>query len=365
MKYKTSFLLLSFTILFGINNVFSQDTDVQSTNTESLKTYSKFDFTPGEKIIYYDDFSQGSIGDFPLLWNTNGSGELITINTYPGRWFSMKPNGVYIPEIKGDFPDNFTIEYDVVPKMKDETTVGFTFIVYNASNPSDINEGGAIPGQSGIKINIYSNHADYSTYGEGMYYLNGSYDKELLTGNIKTRFSFWIQKQRIRVYANEIKIFDVIKAFPEQVKCNAVRFETWDDADAIIGDFRVATGLPDMRSKLMTEGKIVSYGIYFDSGKDIVKAESYPSLKDIAAILNENQTVRIKIVGHTDSDGDDAANIELSKKRALAVKNALVKDFAIAATRIDTDGKGESVPITPNTTSAGKAQNRRVEFIKL
>jgi outer membrane protein OmpA-like peptidoglycan-associated protein len=120
-----------------------------------------------------------------------------------------------------------------------------------------------------------------------------------------------------------------------------------------------------MRSKLLTEGKIVSYGIYFDSGKDVVKPESYGSLKEIAAVLNENPDVKIQIVGHTDSDGDDAMNLDLSKRRAANVKNSLVKDFGISADRIQTDGKGESVPLMPNTSTENKAKNRRVEFIKL
>jgi outer membrane protein OmpA-like peptidoglycan-associated protein len=120
-----------------------------------------------------------------------------------------------------------------------------------------------------------------------------------------------------------------------------------------------------MRSKLLTEGKIISYGIYFDSGKDVVKSESQGSLNEIANILKENPDVRIKIVGHTDSDGDDAMNLDLSKRRAANVKTKLVNDFGIDASRIETDGLGESQPIGPNDNPENKSKNRRVEFIKL
>ena len=114
-----------------------------------------------------------------------------------------------------------------------------------------------------------------------------------------------------------------------------------------------------------TEGKLVSYGIFFDVNKDIVKAESYPTLKQIAGVLADNPGVRISIVGHTDSDGDDRANLDLSKRRALAVKDALVRDFQIDAGRIETVGKGESAPVAPNDSMTNKALNRRVEFVKL
>ena len=139
----------------------------------------------------------------------------------------------------------------------------------------------------------------------------------------------------------------------------------FDGGTPLLGNFRIATGLPDMRSKLLTEGKLISYGIYFDVNKDVVKAESYPSIKEIAAILKDNPNVKIKIVGHTDSDGDDKSNLELSKRRSESVKNALVTNFSIEASRIATDGKGEIEPIAPNDNVTNKALNRRVEFIKL
>jgi len=69
-------------------------------------------------------------------------------------------------------------------------------------------------------------------------------------------------------------------------------------------------------------------------------------------------------VGHTDSDGADAANLDLSKRRAAAVKNELVKTFNVNGDRLITDGMGESQPVSPNDTPSNKALNRRVEFIK-
>jgi outer membrane protein OmpA-like peptidoglycan-associated protein len=88
-------------------------------------------------------------------------------------------------------------------------------------------------------------------------------------------------------------------------------------------------------------------------------------MKDIGNVLAENSSVRVKIIGHTDSDGSDADNLALSKKRAESVKASLTKDFDIDAARLETDGKGEAQPIDKNTTAEGKANNRRVEFIKL
>ena len=146
------------------------------------------------------------------------------------------------------------------------------------------------------------------------------------------------------------------------VNPNRLRFEY---GAAMISNVRIAVGAPDTRSKLITEGKLVTYGIYFDVNKDVVKAESFGTLKSIADVLKENPDVRIKIVGHTDSDGDNAKNLDLSQRRAKSVMNELVNVFGIEASRMETDGMGETKPVAPNDTPVNKALNRRVEFIKL
>ena len=82
-------------------------------------------------------------------------------------------------------------------------------------------------------------------------------------------------------------------------------------------------------------------------------------------MLKDNPEVKIKIIGHTDADGSNTNNLELSKKRAAAVKNAMLNKYGISSSRIVTDGKGETQPIADNTSAEGKANNRRVEFVKL
>ena len=105
--------------------------------------------------------------------------------------------------------------------------------------------------------------------------------------------------------------------------------------------------------------------ILFDVNAATIKPESNGVLKEIAGALKANPGFKVKIIGHTDSDGSDASNLELSKKRSDAVKNALVNDFGIDASVLQTDGKGETQPVADNKTKEGKAQNRRVEFVKL
>src|ERR1043166_7290594 len=80
----------------------------------SFKTYSKFDFIPGDKILAYDDFSKDAVGDYPATWNTNSSGEVVTASGLQGQWLMVRKQGKFVPEYIKTLPDNFTFEYDVV-----------------------------------------------------------------------------------------------------------------------------------------------------------------------------------------------------------------------------------------------------------
>jgi outer membrane protein OmpA-like peptidoglycan-associated protein len=333
----------------------------------TMQTYSKYDFIAGEKVIFFDDFTSTAVGDFPPNWNTNVSGEVVTNNLYPGNWFKMLGEGCIALEEGLKLPDNYTIEFDVVysPKEEENSAAEFGFYLYSANNPKDLYEGGAVPGlNGGIKM-TFGYRSSYSAYDVSGYTIDGIKEDAAMEPGKKYRLSFWAQKTRLRVYLDQVKVFDLPKVFAPGFQANMMRFELWESAVPMITNFRVAAGLPDMRSKLITEGKLVSYGIYFDVNKDVVKPESYGTLKGIADVLKENPTVRVKIVGHTDSDGADAANLDLSKRRGASVKAELAKNFGIDASRLESDGLGETKPVAPNDIPLNKAMNRRVEFIKL
>ncbi len=342
---------------------------VQSTQPE-LQAYSKFDFVPGEKVIFYEDFSQDAVGDFPALWNTNGSAEVVTTNLYPGNWMKFITRESVWTDALLKLPDNYTIEFDVIPiSGVEKRMAGWQMLLMQAKNVKAFDSGSA-PGQGGFHFAIeYFGRPSYSTWLYGaecdQLKLNGYKEGEEFKEkeNQKYHISIWVQKSRIRLYQNQDKLFDSPKAFPQGcVKPDRIRFE---DGAAMISNIRIAVGAPDMRNKLMTDGKLVTYGIYFDVNKDVVKPESYGTLKGIADILNEVPDVKVKIVGHTDSDGADDANLDLSKRRAASVKAELARSFGVNTDRLVTDGAGEIQPVAPNDTPVNKALNRRVEFIKL
>ncbi len=375
MKKFFSYVCILLTVSFAV----AQEEE-EKKPAEEFKSYSKFDFIPGEQVIYFEDFEQDAIGDFPDKWNTNSTGEIVTISNTAGKWLKTTRDGKYKPEIKTTgFPENFTIEFDMIFKAPAAPEVGSSFQTmmidfFVAPNEqtltADANDGGSGTGarfsmQAGSEFNAFN-------WKEGEPGLRSTQSKELFaTKNGKpSHVSIWIQKKRGRLYVGETKVFDLPYFLPEGQKYNAISFMSTDNVEEdqlqnFISNIRIAVGAPDMRNKLLTEGKLVTHGILFDVNSDKIKPESYGTLKEISNVLAENRTVKVKIVGHTDSDGDDKSNLELSKKRAASVKNSLAKDFGVEESRMQTDGKGESEPVSPNTTPEGKANNRRVEFIKL
>lgn len=338
----------------------------------TMKTYSKYDFVPGEKIIVFEDFMQDKVGDFPDKWNTNSAGEVVRIEGKPGQWFKITQKGVFRPEFIDSLPENFTLEFDVLC----DHLVGSWGLRTAFAEMADRNK--LDNWQSDAK-NFIEFHILPGGDGNGVSELERKTAGVLQTPNTNPTKQFsdvtkpvhvaiWRQKERMRLYLNEEKAWDVPRAVSPDAKLNSLLF--WIqliDADHhfMVSNLRLATGLPDTRNKILKENKWVTHGILFDVNSDKIKPESYGSLKEIADIMKEFTDLKVKIVGHTDADGKDDANLDLSKRRAASVKSSLAKDFGIDESRMETDGKGESEPIDKNDTPAGKANNRRVEFIKI
>ncbi|MGD1841254.1 MAG: OmpA family protein [Thermonemataceae bacterium] len=343
-------------------------TDNQVAKT-ALKSYSKYDFIPGEKVIAYEDFSQDAIGDFPAKWNTNSSAEIVTLSGQEGKWLQMNGKGVFYPEFVGDLPENFTLEYNMASSEKySYYCPGFDVnFVEKQDNYLKANNANKVYVGFHPYRNANAGHSNVATHGKDRKRIigNGKTISQLKAGTV-ARISIWRQKTRLRVYINEVKVWDLPRAYaPETIYRLIFTGGGCEGSIPYISDMSLAVGKPDTRSKLITEGKFVTRGILFDVNSDKIKGESYGTLKDIAQVLSENPTVRVKIIGHTDADGEEQTNLQLSQKRAEAVKQALSKEFNITTERMETSGKGESEPVDSNDTAAGKANNRRVEFVKL
>jgi OmpA-OmpF porin, OOP family len=330
-----------------------------------LQAFSNYDFVPGDKVLLYEDFSQDKVGDFPALWTTNKSGEVNTLSIAPGNWLNLNAtegNWWFLKPV--DFPKNFILEFDIVPK-KGGARYAVGVAMYGENSFKEMSDPFAC--KTGLIVNVAKTGWETEGLKAGNPKITGNSSLKPVEEEKINHVIIWVQNRRVRIYHKGEKVLDMPTNLYDDSKFTRVGFLLYRGASSssYVTNINITTASPDTRNKLLTEGKLVTYGIYFDVNKDVVKPESYGTLKDIASILNEVPDVKVKIVGHTDSDGADAANLDLSKRRSASVKAELAKTFNVNADRLVTDGMGESQPVAPNDTPVNKALNRRVEFIKL
>lgn len=334
------------------------------------------DFVAGTKIIATEDFSQDAVGDFPVNWSTNSSGEVVSFSDSDAKWLQLSDNGNYMPNHINRLPDNFTFEFDLY------STEGFSFystpirigFIESKKKTDYLKWGEFKNGNEGVIVGLHPQIAGNQSRGYSFFKVMSDggelmkNDAEISNYNNNqntAKVQFWRQNGRMRMYVNGEKIWDLPNAFQEATYNNIVFFiqgyhEKKDKY--YISNLRLAEAGKDTRHKLIETGSFTTNEILFDVNKSTIKPTSASVLEELGTALKENPKVRVNIIGHTDSDGKEAENQKLSEQRAESVKNYLNKNFGIELSRMTTQGKGELDPISTNTTEEAKKQNRRVEF---
>lgn len=345
---------------------------------KKLEAKTKFDFVPGDKVIFFEDFSSEPVGEFPSRWFTRSKGETVTLNTAEGKWFRLYPGGFLSPTV--DMKEDYTVEFDLI--MDWPVKGGFLVPSFGVSFYD-----------RGVKNYVFS--YDYQLINHMSVQLTPFRSEAYVTmstrENRNPKFSsekvkvssfdqksgkvvhvaLSVQKERIRMWLDEEKVFDVPGAAPYPGNLNQLKVEmntsnyNNEQIGYYVSNFKVAAGTADLKSKLVTEGKISTTGIKFGTNSDNLREESYGTINEVVKVLKENPGMKIRVIGHTDGVGSAADNLILSKKRADAVIKVLTGTYQIPSDQLQADGKGSTAPVGDNKTAEGRAMNRRVEFIKL
>lgn len=333
----------------------------------NLKVYSKFDFIPGNTILYYDNFEKDNIGESPLGWITSTSAEVVTIDGLEGNWLKLAATSSrhITRNKKQSWGNNFTIEFDLL-LVKNTYDPRINISLINTGGNLVTDENILSSGKPAISFESIlsggANQSRASLYGIDSKKLSDNMTENLSYNNTTpVHISMCVQGKRFRMWWNDRKLYD-LAAVTEEYLPNQLGFTfgSLGGSEVYISNIRIAKDVPDTRARF-EEGKLVS-NLLFYTGTAKLKPESMGSLLDVSKILKD-ATSPVKILGHTDSDGEDAANLKLSQQRAEAVKNILVTEYDIDQSKFTTEGRGETQPLANNNTPEGKAQNRRVEFI--
>jgi OOP family OmpA-OmpF porin len=349
----------------------------------AIKSFTKYDFVPGEQVIYSNDFATENMGELPTGWNSSGNAAVTTINTQKGKWLQLYQNAVFLSDNTAVFSENFTVEFDLILRNGNPKSA-FPQLAFGVMASGDLPTTDnsllrELTGNFAVELKLQpgtynGSHMHYESFSERRNYLNTdvkNFAKLEKFFDQPIHVAMQVQKERFRIWFNEDKLYDLPKAIIAGTVLNQLYFRVKtsnakdEETGYSITNIKIAKGLPDTRHKLVEEGKFSTTGILFDVNSAKIKPESSGVLREIADVLKKFTDIKVKIIGHTDSDGTDAANLELSKKRAEAVKQSLVNESGIEAARLESDGKGEKEAVGDNKTREGKAQNRRVEFIKI
>jgi outer membrane protein OmpA-like peptidoglycan-associated protein len=169
------------------------------------------------------------------------------------------------------------------------------------------------------------------------------------------------RNKQMKIYLDQNRLYVI----PEVKDAGLNKFGVRVSGKCVVTNIRLAEGGGmNMLGKKFTDAKIVTHGINFDVDKAIIKPESMGTLNMIVQVLKDNPDLKFEIDGHTDNSGNAAHNLQLSQQRSDAVKAQLIS-MGITASRLSTKGFGDTKPVSDNTTPEGKANNRRVEFVKI
>jgi outer membrane protein OmpA-like peptidoglycan-associated protein len=327
------------------------------TSTEPTVMWSKFDFIPGDEIIFEDaPSSTEENGEFPSRWDlVKGQIEIATINGENVLMF-IDGNPMAVPYLKNaseDYlPEIFTIEFDFYKPFNGNR---ISVYLYDTKNQKKTNYDMYMDISS---LNVSEKLSD--VHGE-IPEINYSNDEQARWIHVSIAFT----KGKLKVYIDNTRVINIphYTGNPTGLSLQAYWASLKDQKAFYFKNIRIAKGGVKYYDRVLSEGKIIVNGIKFDVNKASLKPESMGPINEIYQLMINNPTINFSVEGHTDSDGDDNSNITLSAARAKTVMDKLIQ-MGIPSERLKSTGHGEGKPIDNNSSAEGKANNRRVEFVK-
>lgn len=339
--------------------------------------YAKTDFVPGDEIFFDDDFERERLGEFPLRWELlDGYIETASLDGRKVLAFTDNGIGQVIPNMKDKWawlPEDFTVEYDlfIAPLSEAAESSLSMDICFGAPGQTDYyNSSSSVTffyredGSCAMYWGLRKPGSEMSTSGKKSLGLSTAFSDYNPDSPVKAgewnHFAFSFNKRAFKGYINGVRIINV-------PAMEAPGYFYFSSGSAYrysgISNVRIAKGAVPLYDRLLSDGKIVTYAITFETGKADLKPESMVEINRVAKLMKEYPDLEFEVQGHCDNTGSDKVNDPLSQLRAEAIVSALA-DLGISESRLTPVGKGSHEPVASNKTDEGRAKNRRVEFVK-
>ena len=326
--------------------------------------WANYDFVPGERVIFAEDFSKDRVGNFPKRFELI-DGNMEIVEWQGKRWLRVASAGEFSIALPETLPERFTIEFDMTIPWN-----GMALYAHpNVSGASGEGATNSVVHVSGTVAGIYRGQSKGESTVDPRTIIKGLGDQYSQAG-ISQPYRVRIQGdgKYVKVYLEEFRVANMPNADFMRSKQLTFSFQgnSWngEQRPPLIGNFSINAGGKELYDALVADGRVSTQGILFDTGSDVIKPHSTPTLEEITDMLKEHSDLKLTIEGHTDNVGDAAANQALSEKRAAAVKAYLVSK-GVDASRLESKGFGATKPKVGNETAEGRQTNRRVELVKM
>lgn len=316
--------------------------------------FAQQEFVRGGVVIFQDDLASERPGEFPSRWELLGGGADTAVHD-GGNVISFLTTRTEIkPRMRNQnyLPDSFTLEFDYLMNHFTQHAWEVRFLDGNGRRSGALRitgRGFTLNSARGGTVSEGSTPDSSATFTPGWRRLALSFNQ----GEMRVFFD-GARILNVPAFDIEIRSFLIHGGRPTNARPNT---------DAFIRNVVVAEGGMPLYQRVMTEGKFVTTDIRFDVNKADIRPESAPVIDQVFQVLRDHPELRFSVEGHTDSDGDPDWNEQLSLARAESVVRRLI-EMGIAADRLTAKGWGAARPVADNRTPEGKAQNRRVEFVK-
>jgi outer membrane protein OmpA-like peptidoglycan-associated protein len=326
---------------------------------QPIADYKNYDFVAGDKIIFEPDLSKEPDAELPARFELRtGNAEIQTFNGEKILHLQPDANTSIAPLIapKKYLPAQFTLEFDMLYENDDKHFRFVNYFQVQFRGADDTTYLGVPLFRFQIENNSRAVLGGQSATGQ---LFQGELDKSMKTGNTWHHVAIYVRNNIGKAYIDQYRV-----AATNSLPKGAAVFNISTDRYGIkIKNVRLAAGGDDKYNKVVTDGRFITHGILFDINKSSIKPESMGALNEIVAMMKEHKDLNFQIEGHTDSNGKPDANMKLSEERASAVREKLI-EMGIEKSRLTAKGFGATKPIDKNETAEGKANNRRVEFVK-
>ena len=346
----------------------SKSGDVGDASEQAPTVNTSTDFKRGSVVMFEDDVKAERVGEFPSKWDLlAGAAEVKTIGGV--KAIEVTENGVITPLLKQEgayLPEEFTIEYDFYYwKTKEDIALNdMKLRLYSTAERNNCEDDRSFELVHGV-CDTYDHHYYYNTSRDGTFEYNFKQ-----SGWHHVALSF--NKRALKVYFDGNRVVNLPNVkqptwFGFQVpfdyrNLTFIRNVVLAKGAVELYD-RNAQDISAVEKDIQETGKFVTNNILFETGKATLKPESMTEIQKVADYMKKNPRARFEVQGHTDNQGSDKINDPLSQQRAEAVVKALA-DLGVDDFNLKAVGKGSHVPVADNKTEAGRAKNRRVEFIK-